>query len=122
MISHTMLGTNDLIEASKFYNKIMPLMGAEQIYQSDTVCFWQFIGCETKFAITLPFNQHNASVGNGTMVALKLESKAQVDHVYSVAIQYGASCEGEPNNRDNDSFYGAYFRDLDGNKLAIFYR
>ena len=39
------------------------------------------------------------------------------------ALELGGSCEGPPGVRGEegpDAFYGAYFRDLDGNKLAAF--
>jgi predicted lactoylglutathione lyase len=35
------------------------------------------------------------------------------------ALQLGAQDEGAPGPRGN-GFYGAYFRDLDGNKLAAY--
>jgi predicted lactoylglutathione lyase len=43
-----------------------------------------------------------------------------VDTLYAKAIELGASCEGEPGERI-PGFYGAYFRDLDGNKLVFFH-
>ncbi len=35
------------------------------------------------------------------------------------ALELGAADEGEPGWRAPDVFYGAYFRDLDGNKLCV---
>ncbi|MGN6149257.1 MAG: VOC family protein, partial [Rhizomicrobium sp.] len=35
------------------------------------------------------------------------------------ALSLGATDEGAPGLR-GDTFYGAYFRDLDGNKLCVF--
>jgi predicted lactoylglutathione lyase len=54
------------------------------------------------------------------MVALPAGSREGVDKLYAKAIELGASCEGEPGERI-PGFYGAYFRDLDGNKLAFFH-
>ena len=44
-----------------------------------------------------------------------------VDQTYAVALEYGATCEGAPGLRPHyhANYYGAYFRDLDGNKLAL---
>jgi predicted lactoylglutathione lyase len=53
------------------------------------------------------------------MVAINPGSKAQVDALYHKAISLGGSCEGEPGQRIPDMFYGAYFRDPDGNKFAF---
>ena len=45
--------------------------------------------------------------------------RAGVDKLYAKAIELGASDEGEPGER-MPVFYGAYVRDLDGNKLCFF--
>ena len=63
-----------------------------------------------------------ATHGNGTMVAFKLLSIEKVKEVYSKAVELGASCEGVPGERNEGAFFGAYFRDFDGNKIAVFYR
>ena len=58
--------------------------------------------------------------GNGTMVALAVASKEKVDEVYARAIELGGQDEGPAGPR-MDGFYAGYFRDLDGNKLNVFY-
>ena len=65
-----------------------------------------------------PFNGEEASYGNGTMVAIQAGSRENVDKLYSKAISLGAKDEGGPGER-NPAFYGAYFRDLDGNKIVV---
>ena len=67
-----------------------------------------------------PFNKQPAASGNGTMVALNVESRAQVDALHKKALELGASDEGAPGLRGG-TFYAAYFRDLDGNKLNFFH-
>lgn len=54
------------------------------------------------------------------MIALPGGSRAGVDKLYAKAISLGASDEGAPGER-MPGFYGAYLRDLDGNKLAFFH-
>ena len=71
------------------------------------------------FGIALPYDEKPATAGNGTMIGLQVESVDKVQEVYDLAIKLGGSDEGEPGDRGN-SFYGAYFRDLDGNKLVIY--
>ncbi|WP_223669874.1 VOC family protein [Kangiella shandongensis] len=122
MISHTMIGTNDIEKADRFYQKILPPMGGRQIYKSEQVMFWEFEQGGAKFAVSKPFDSKPATYGNGTMVAFQLQSKAQVRQLYAAAIDHGGGCEGEPGERNSGAFYGAYFRDLDGNKVALFYR
>ncbi len=60
-----------------------------------------------------------ATVGNGVMAAIVVDSKEKVDRVYKKAIDLGAQDEG-PDGPRGDSFYAGYFRDLDGNKLNVF--
>jgi predicted lactoylglutathione lyase len=70
--------------------------------------------------VVLPFDGQGATGGNGTMVALMAASASVVDQVHAAALAAGGTCEGPPGQR-MDGFYGAYFRDLDGNKLCAFY-
>ena len=100
----------------------MNLIGAKQVYKSDNVIYWQFEGGGAKLAITVPFDGELATHGNGTMLALNLSSISKVNEVFSMAIEAGATSEGEPGKRNEGAYYGAYFRDLDGNKIAIFHR
>ncbi|NBU89429.1 MAG: VOC family protein, partial [Betaproteobacteria bacterium] len=62
---------------------------------------------------------HKATVGNGTMVALAASSPEQVQALHAKALALGGQDEGAPGPRGK-GFYGAYFRDLDGNKLAAY--
>lgn len=55
------------------------------------------------------------------MIALLASDRAMVRRVYAKAIQLGANCEGVPGLRPqyHADYYGAYFRDPDGNKLCV---
>ncbi|MDX2159520.1 MAG: hypothetical protein SFW09_23690 [Hyphomicrobiaceae bacterium] len=58
------------------------------------------------------------------MVAFAAGSRANVDAIHAKALALGGSDEGKPGLRGPDgpqAFYGAYFRDLDGNKLCAFH-
>ena len=48
-------------------------------------------------------------------------SRAAVDKTYATALEHGATDEGAPGLRPHyhPNYYGAYFRDLDGNKLCM---
>jgi predicted lactoylglutathione lyase len=57
------------------------------------------------------------------MVALVMTERAQVDALHAKAMDLGGTCEGSPGLRGEEgpqAFYGAYFRDPDGNKLCAF--
>ena len=55
------------------------------------------------------------------MVALSASSRAQVDAVHQLALAHGGQCDGPPGLRAHyhADYYGAYFRDPDGNKLCV---
>ena len=53
------------------------------------------------------------------MVAIAAADPEQVHLLHAKALALGAKDEGAPGARGGQ-FYGAYFRDLDGNKLAVF--
>ena len=69
-------------------------------------------------AITKPFDGHTATVGNGVMTTLVVETPNQVYALYAKAIELGATDEGPAGPRGEGGFYAGYFRDLDGNKLT----
>lgn len=73
--------------------------------------------------MTRPHNGEPATVGNGTMVAIVLDDRAKVDAFHAKTLELGGSDEGAPGVRGpegDQAFYGAYFRDLDGNKFCAF--
>jgi predicted lactoylglutathione lyase len=70
-------------------------------------------------AVCTPSDGGPATFGNGTMIALAAASQDQVHEVYAMALASGGTDEGAPGAR-SERFYGAYFRDLDGNKLCIY--
>jgi len=80
---------------------------------------WAVAPDQPAFSVCVPFDEQPATVGNGTMIALTVDSTDKVDAVYTKALALGASDEGAPGPR-MDGFYAAYFRDLDGNKLNVF--
>lgn len=121
MISHFNIGTNDLERAEAFYNELLSLFNAQQLFKADRTIFYSLGDNSAKLCINKPFNGEAATVGNGSMVAFAASSKAQVDEVYAKAMALGGSSEGEPGDRMDGVIYAAYFRDPDGNKFGIFF-
>jgi len=120
MIGYVTLGTNDLPRAARFYDELLGLLGAKRFMEFDTFIAWAVAPDKPGLAATKPFDGNPATVGNGVMVALAVDSKEMVHKVYDKAIELGAKDEGPAGPR-MDNFYAAYFRDLDGNKLNVFY-
>lgn len=125
MIGYATLGTNDIDSALTFYDALFATVGGKRLMQMPDERKLTFYGAgpgKPMLAIGKPYDGQGATAGNGTMVALSADDHAQVDAVYAKAIELGASDEGAPGTRGPEQlgFYGAYFRDPDGNKLCVF--
>jgi lactoylglutathione lyase len=55
------------------------------------------------------------------MVAFAAKDREAVRRAYAVALASGGTSEGEPGVRPeyHQRYFGAYFRDPDGNKLCV---
>jgi catechol 2,3-dioxygenase-like lactoylglutathione lyase family enzyme len=118
MIGYVTLGTNDLERAKTFYDTVLAELAGKRTTAFERMQLWG-LGRGPMLAVCTPFDEKTATHGNGTMVALSARSREQVDKVHKKAMEAGASDEGAPGLRGDD-FYGAYFRDPDGNKICIF--
>lgn len=119
MIGYVTLGTNDFTRAVAFYDAVLAELGAKRFETNDRSVFWGKRRGLGMLAVYKPYDGQPATVGNGGMVALGARERDQVDRLHRTALSLGASDEGAPGLR-GDNFYGAYFRDLDGNKLCVF--
>jgi len=119
MIGYVTLGTNNFEAAAKFYDELLAEMGAKRFMDMETFIGWSAGPGKPSIAISKPFNKEPATVGNGVMVALFVDSQEKVNDIYAKALELGGTDEGKPGLRGG-SFYAGYFRDLDGNKLNIF--
>ncbi len=120
MIGYVTLGTNDLERGAKFYDELLATIGAGRFMEMETFIAWAVSPTSPGISITTPFDGNPATVGNGVMVALMVDSTDKVDAVYNKAIELGAQDEGPAGPRGDTGFYAGYFRDLDGNKLNVF--
>ncbi|WP_101757003.1 VOC family protein [Oceanicoccus sp. KOV_DT_Chl] len=119
MIGYVTIGVSDMEKAKAFYIELLSDIGAKLTMDMGRIAF---IGAEdggTMLSLCVPYNEQAAEPGNGNMIAITPGSKEAVDTLYKKAIAIGASCEGEPGQRIPDMFYGAYFRDPDGNKICF---
>lgn len=118
MIGYVTLGTNDKEKANSFYSAIFGAIGGKCVANTPNLSFWS-TGEGPAIAVGSPENGDNASVGNGSMVAIPVSSAKQVDELHELALKLGGTDEGAPGDRGNN-FYGGYFRDVDGNKLVFY--
>lgn len=120
MIGYITIGTNNFEKAMKFYDNLFEVISVKRLWKHGDMAAWGKSRDECAFCITTPFDKSKATNGNGAMIALKMTTKSDVDRVYSKALELGGIDEGKPGPRGDHGFYGAYFRDLDGNKLNAY--
>ena len=124
MISHVFIGVGDFERACAFYGAVLDTLGLQEKFR-DPLKPWA--GWMTPnvarplFLIGHPHDGAPHQAGNGQMTALLAPSRAAVDRAHATALSHGAVCEGPPGLRPeyHASYYGAYFRDPDGNKLCV---
>ena len=120
MIGYVLLGTGDIGRAAAFYDALLGVIGAGRFMESERFIAWAVAPDKPSLGVCLPYDGKAASVGNGTMIALTVDSRDKVDAMYRKALELGATDEGPPGPRGTSGFYAAYFRDLDGNKLNCY--
>jgi catechol 2,3-dioxygenase-like lactoylglutathione lyase family enzyme len=124
MFSHVHVGITNFKRSYAFYSVLVSDLGFELKFcrPEQSWAGWVAPGNERPlFLIGLPFNREPANAGNGGMTAFLAPSREVVDNCYAIALKMGARCEGKPGLRAqyHADYYGAYFRDPDGNKICI---
>jgi catechol 2,3-dioxygenase-like lactoylglutathione lyase family enzyme len=120
MLLYVTLGTNNMIEARRFYDAVLPILGYRRQRDAEEEIGYAADGDRRcRLWIVMPFNKRWATSGNGSMVAIEAPTRAAVDAFHAVALANGGVDEGAPGLRSYHAhFYAAYVRDLDGNKIS----
>jgi catechol 2,3-dioxygenase-like lactoylglutathione lyase family enzyme len=124
VFSHIYVSVTDFERAMKFYAAIMQVVEAEHRFCEPEKPWagWQSAGgARPYFLIGRPYDGRPHDPGNGQMVALLAKNRAIVRAAYETALRNGGTCEGPPGLRPeyHADYYGAYFRDPDGNKVCV---
>ena len=119
MIGYVTLGTNDINRAAAFYDALLGSIGAKRYMEGERFIAWAVSPAQPALGVIKPFDGQPATVGNGMMIALVVDSRDKVDALHAKALELGGKDEGAAGPR-GDTFYAGYFRDLDGNKLNVF--
>ncbi|TFI57450.1 VOC family protein [Sphingomonas parva] len=125
MLGYATVGTNDIDRARAYYDALLAEIGARRVMEFPQNGFTMYgTGARAPgLAVTRPYDGGEARPGNGTMAAIVVDARDKVDRVHARAMALGSKDEGPPGLRGPEgdhAFYGAYFRDLDGNKLCVF--
>ena len=124
VFSHITVGAADIERAARFYDPVLATLGLVRVKTLKIAIAYAppgFSGIEPPFWILRPHDRKPPHPGNGNMVAFNAKTRADVDAFHAAALAAGGSDEGAPGLRPHyhPNFYGAYVRDLDGNKLGV---
>ena len=118
MLHHVSVGSRDVAKAVAFYDKVLKPLGFKRVME-----FMPYaVGYGEKnpeFWVQVPANQKPATVGNGVHISFVGRTKAAVNAFHAAAMAAGGKDEGAPGPRPDygPRYYGAFCRDLDGNKI-----
>lgn len=126
MLGYVTIGHNDLEAACAFYDAVFAPLGYGRTFKDGG---WAGYGPGGKaegleFYLCNPHDGGTATFGNGSMLALKAQSRAAVDAFHTAGLAAGGKDEGAPGVRGEFTppFYGAYLRDPTGNKLCAYFK
>lgn len=122
MIGYVTIGALDTAAALPFYDAVLGAIGYERGFFDNGWAGYGPKGEDQSVYVCPPHDGEAARAGNGIMIAFKAPSTDAVDAAHAAGLAQGGKDEGAPGFRPADatSFYGAYLRDLTGNKLCIF--
>lgn len=122
MLSHVTIAISEFGRALAFYRPIMDRLGFEQSWlrEGQEAAFREPGRERPLFFLSRPYEGEPAP-GNGPMLAFLAPDRQAVRDSYALAMAAGAKDEGAPGLRPqyHPNYYGAYFRDPDGNKVCV---
>jgi catechol 2,3-dioxygenase-like lactoylglutathione lyase family enzyme len=120
MIGYVTIGVKDMERAKAFWSELLADLGCKVQFDGGRIAFIGKSMGDPMVAVCVPHDEQDPHPGNGNMIAINPGSKEMVTTLYEKALSLGGTCEGAPGVRIPDVFYGAYFRDPDGNKACFF--
>jgi catechol 2,3-dioxygenase-like lactoylglutathione lyase family enzyme len=120
MLDHVSITVSDIDAAERFYDAVMRALGAVKIGRRN-----DWLGYGERASATFPERTFLAiyrgpapEQGSRRHCCFKAKSRAQVDAFWGAGIAAGGSDDGRPGPRDyHASYYGAFLRDPDGNRI-----
>jgi len=123
LFDHVDARVESLDKARPLYDALLPAMGFTRIVEdAQTICYYLPGGDRSA-----PFFGIDRDPGhrpNGTRIALRAASRAEVDRLAAIAREAGATAFERPELCEEYTpfYYAAFFEDAEGNKLEICYR
>ena len=89
MIGYVTIGTNDLSRAAKFYEALLGELGGKRFMENERLIAWSAGQGRPGIGVCKPFDGKAATIGNGMMVALAVDSPEKVNALYDKALKLG---------------------------------
>ena len=125
MLGYVTIGARDSEASGKFYDAVLGAVGDERKFADNGWIGYGPKGEDSHYVyLCPPFDGKPAAPANGSMLAFKAHSKAEVEAAYEAGMTHGGTDEGKPGFRppEGTEFYGAYLRDPTGNKICVYFK
>ncbi len=123
LFDHVDLRVGDFSKVRSLYDALLPAMGFTRLEEdADTICYYRpGDDRSTPFLGLVLDSRHRP---NGTRLALRAASRAEVDRLAQTAREAGATAFEPPHVCEEYTpyYYATFFEDAEGNKLEICYR
>ena len=117
MIDHVSVAVTDLDRAARFYDAVLGALGMTRLAERPTT-----IGYGKRYPelwLNLRAGMAPIADDTGAHLALRTASEDAVRAFHAAALAQGGRCDGAPGPRQAamTTYFGAFVRDPDGNKL-----
>jgi catechol 2,3-dioxygenase-like lactoylglutathione lyase family enzyme len=117
MIDHVSVPVRDLANAVRFYGRVLTPLGYMRLVERPGTA--GFGKTYPEFWLNVRADLAPGPANPGAHIALRAASEEAVRAFHAAALEMGGSSDGEPGPRPAamTTYYGAFIRDLDGNKI-----
>lgn len=127
MLSHILLGTNDLTASRKFYDAVLGVLGAPSASHIQVNGFERYVWDHdgTRLMIATPRDGQLCTHYNGFTLGFKTTSIEQLHRALDAALAHGGVAIEDPagwRKAPGNDRYLAYVRDPAGHKLCLMFR
>ena len=104
MLSYMTIGANDIPASERFYTAVLVPLGYEKTEQQGIAIYTlpdspdRFNGPGAVY-VTKPYDGREATIGNGSMIAFRVPTHAQLHALHRAGIAAGGTDEGAPGFR-----------------------
>ncbi|MGQ0740850.1 MAG: VOC family protein [Alphaproteobacteria bacterium] len=118
LLHHVSVGVADVGRAAQFYDKALGALGYKRVMEFLPHAVAYGVRAPELW-VQLPHDRNAPTVGNGVHIAINAATRNAVHAFHAAALNAGGGDDGAPGQRPEYSptYYGAFVRDLDGNKI-----